>query len=72
MALKLTLIISFIALTSIGVSIIKGIGRLKVLGRLKGFEALCRVTFSYSRYNITVRRDPIITSGLNRNSLIFS
>jgi hypothetical protein len=54
------------------VLIIKRAGRLKVLKRLKDFEALRQATFSYSCYNITIKRDPITTSGLNRNSLIFS
>ncbi len=40
MALKLTLIISSIVLTLEGVLIIKGIGRLEVLKRLKDFKAL--------------------------------
>jgi hypothetical protein len=66
-------ITSFIALTLVGVSIIKGAGRLDVVGRLCGQEdGRIASDASFSLCNITVGSDPMTTSGSHGKRPVFS
>jgi hypothetical protein len=62
---------TLIALISIGVSIIKGVSCLDIVGRLRGFSTFT-LAASSSRYNIITRSKLITTLGSNRKSPVFS
>jgi hypothetical protein len=57
----------------VGVVIIKGAGWLDIVGWLGGFNS-CAIAFaaSFTRCKMTIESKPIITSGLNGKSPVFS